>query len=80
MRPHPNPPDFAEVLRQLRQQAELTQEELAARAGLHRTYVGALERGERQPTILTATRLADILGIGWAELGAALERTRGRIS
>jgi len=41
----------------------LTQEELASRAGLHRTYVGSCERGERNITILNLARICDALEI-----------------
>lgn len=38
---------FGERIRQLRKAENLTQEELAARTGFHRTYIGMIERGER---------------------------------
>ena len=41
--------------------AGLTQEELARRARLHRTYIGAVERGERNLTILSLVRIARAL-------------------
>ena len=37
-------------------------------AQLHRTYIGGLERGERNPTLLTLVKLANALGISMAEL------------
>jgi transcriptional regulator with XRE-family HTH domain len=80
MRPLADPPSVGALLRQFRQEAGLSQEGLAARAGFHRTYVGQLERGERQPTILSLTPLLDTLGVTWADFGRALDQSRGRAS
>lgn len=52
---------FAFHVRELRAQLGYSQEELAHRSGLHRTYVGAVERGERNITLLNAQRIADAL-------------------
>ncbi|SOE03545.1 ATP-binding protein [Blastococcus haudaquaticus] len=58
------PGEFAELLRRVRERAALTQEELAARAGLTGKAVGALERGERRrPYPHTLRALADALGL-----------------
>lgn len=54
---------FGRRLKELRQQQGLSQEELAFRAGLHRTYVGGIERGERNLTLKNIQRLADALGV-----------------
>lgn len=78
MRPIERPPRVGPALRALREGAGLSQETLALRAGLHRTYVGLVERGERHPTLLTVTRLLDALGVTWRDFGETLERTRGR--
>ncbi|MCC5641044.1 helix-turn-helix domain-containing protein [Nostoc sp. CHAB 5844] len=42
---------FGKSIRELRQQAGLSQEELANICGLDRTYLGGIERGERNPTL-----------------------------
>ncbi|HOX45648.1 MAG TPA: helix-turn-helix transcriptional regulator [Myxococcota bacterium] len=55
-------------IRDQRQQQGLTQEELAFRSGLHRTYVGSVERGERNLSVLNIIRLARALGVQPAEL------------
>ena len=54
---------FGERVRELRLQAGLSQESLAAQAGIHRTYMGGVERGERNLGLRNVFRLADALGI-----------------
>ncbi|WP_428507387.1 helix-turn-helix domain-containing protein [Roseateles sp.] len=49
---------FGRVLRDLRKQAGLTQEQLGFEAELERNYISMLERGERQPTLTTLMKLA----------------------
>jgi transcriptional regulator with XRE-family HTH domain len=49
---------FAGIIRAYRIQRGMTQEALAEAAGIHHTYVGLLERGQRIPTIDVAERLA----------------------
>jgi len=51
-------------LRRYRHAAGLSQEELAHRAGLDRTYLSDIERGIRNPTVLMLQDLATSLGIG----------------
>ena len=59
---------FAQNLRLFRAKAGLSQEELASRAGLHRTYVGAVERGERNISLRNIEGLANALGVEPNEL------------
>lgn len=59
---------FGATLRAYRQEAGLSQEKLAAKAGLDRTYVGGAERGERNVALINIVRLAEALGIAPADL------------
>ena len=53
---------FAENIKRLRQSQSLSQEALADKAGLHRTYIGAVERCERNITLFNANRISQALG------------------
>ncbi len=46
----------------------VTQEELAATLSMHRTYIGLIERGERNPTIRTLYKIAKALGVQASDL------------
>src|SRR5262249_13750685 len=59
---------FGKRVRELRRAAGLSQEQLAARADLHWTYVGGIERGERNPALINITRLARALGVPTRDL------------
>ena len=54
---------FAGRLRELRELAELTQVQLAERAGLHISAVTRFEQGLREPSLATAAKLASALGV-----------------
>ncbi|OJH45033.1 hypothetical protein IE00_09600 [Paracoccus sp. SM22M-07] len=55
---------FGSAVRQQRILLRLSQEELADRAELDRSYVGRIERGEQNATLETAQKVADALGVG----------------
>jgi transcriptional regulator with XRE-family HTH domain len=59
--------DVGKRVRQLRTQRKISQEELAGRAGLHRNYVGSVERGERDIGVVATEKLAKALGISLAD-------------
>jgi transcriptional regulator with XRE-family HTH domain len=61
------------VLRR-REAKGLTQEKLAENAELDRTFVSGVERGVRNPGLLTITRLAKALGVTTAELCSGVDR------
>jgi transcriptional regulator with XRE-family HTH domain len=52
----------------LRREKGLTQEEVADRSGFSQQYISSLERGRRNPTVITLYELAQALGVGHVEL------------
>ena len=59
---------FGAKVRALRGARGLSQEELARKAGLHRTYVGGIERGERNISLINIEKLAMALGVSLESL------------
>lgn len=59
---------FGKHIARLRKMQEISQEELAFRCSVHRTYIGALERGEKSPTLNTIQKLAKGLNMSFVEL------------
>jgi transcriptional regulator with XRE-family HTH domain len=54
---------FGERVRQLRKVKDFSQEELAHRADLHRTYIGMIERAEKNITLLNIEKIANALEV-----------------
>lgn len=59
---------FGERVRAEREKLGLSQEALAAKAGMHRTYIGMIERAEKNITLENIERLAKALGIQISKL------------
>jgi len=68
---------LGQAIRELRAERGISQEGLADLAGLHRTYVGGIERGERNPSYRNILKLARALGVRPSELLARAERLSG---
>jgi transcriptional regulator with XRE-family HTH domain len=69
---------LGEELRSAREAAGLTQEALAFRASLDRSYISQLENDRKSPTLDVLFRLCDALGVQASELIARVERRRVR--
>ncbi len=66
-------------LRSVRESRGWSQEEMAFKTGVHRTYVGSVERGEYNVTLLTLRKFTDTLGVSLIEaIGHTAPRRRSR--
>jgi transcriptional regulator with XRE-family HTH domain len=65
---------FGDAVRDRREALALTQEELADRAGIHRTYLSDVERGTRNVSLVNVERISDALDVELSELFRAVER------
>jgi transcriptional regulator with XRE-family HTH domain len=68
---------FGKVLREIRQEHSLSQEDLGFESGYHRTYISLLERGRKSPSLNTVFQLAAALGVSPSEI---VKRTEDRAS
>jgi transcriptional regulator with XRE-family HTH domain len=64
-------------VRARRAELQISQEDLGDRSGLHRTYIGHLERGEVNPSLLNILRVASALDIDAGVLLTGLAQTLG---
>lgn len=72
--PVPTPQEaFGRVLRQLRQEAGMSQEQLGLESGIQRNFISLIETGQNQPTVTTMFRLARALNVKPSELIAQVE-------
>ena len=59
---------FSDNVKKLRRAKGWSQEELGKKAGLHRTYIGSIERSERNVSLINVERIAKAFGISPKEL------------
>lgn len=64
---------FGQILKQQREQNGVSQEYIALKSGLDRSFVSMLERGKRQPSLLTICHLSKALSMKPSELVALVE-------
>jgi transcriptional regulator with XRE-family HTH domain len=59
---------FGQRVREIRKQKNLSQEDLSFKADLHRTYIGMIERAEKNITLLNIEKIAKALNVNIKEL------------
>lgn len=59
---------FGKNLKKLRKKNNLSQEDLADKSGLHRTYIGMVERGEKNITLINILKIAKALNVDIKEI------------
>jgi transcriptional regulator with XRE-family HTH domain len=67
---------FGRAVRQRRNELGISQEELAFRTGLHRTYIGGVERGERNVGLINVVRIAEGLEMVPSALAKSVDQPR----
>ena len=76
--PTPRQRELGDRIRSSRDALNLSQEQLAHRAGINRTYIASLESGERNPSLDLLCRMATALGTDVGNLVRGLQDYRGR--
>ena len=66
---------FGFAIKARREDLKLTQEDLAHRSGIHRTYLSDVERGARNLSLINIERLANALALSMSELFRLVDRT-----
>lgn len=69
---------FGRAIREARHELGISQEELALRADIQRSYLGGIERGERNPSLTNIVKIARTLGIAPSEILSRAEREERR--
>ena len=72
------PARFGAAVQELRRRQGISQEKLAAQAGIDRAYMGGIERGQRNPSLTMIQRVAKGLGVPISELFQTVEAKRRR--
>lgn len=67
---------LGEEVRERRLARNLTQDTLAAKSGLHRNFIGMIERGERNVTVLSLEAITDVLKINLSDLFVGIEQRK----
>jgi transcriptional regulator with XRE-family HTH domain len=65
---HPNLKEFGTLIKEQRRALDISQEELAHRSGLDRTYISGLERGNRNPSLRALLKLANGLNTSLSQM------------
>lgn len=68
--------NFGLIIRELRKEKNLSQEELSFKAGVHRTYIGMIERGEKNITLENIQKLSIALETTMKVIFENLEKSR----
>ena len=67
---------FGQTVRQYREKQGISQEDFAAKAGIHRTYISSIELGKVQVSIAIADKLAEALGVSLSKVFRDVEKLR----
>ena len=69
---------FGRAIREIRHELGISQEELALRADIQRSYLGGIERGERNPSLTNIVKIARTLDVAPSEILSRAEREEPR--